>query len=858
MVLLITTISLTTKSTVGQEKTLKNKAATSVSLGPSVISISGRQVIVRKRNQDGTLATPKAYVIRGVNWSPASRGTNTSKTDANNANVRRPEFGIWAATDIPLIKNMNVNTVLVPMDFGLDDAGMSVLDQFYANGIMVVMTVDDGNNSVTRVQQAVNFYRNHPAILAWMLGNEWNINRYFTSPKISILEAVLRTEKAAALIHTLDSNHPVATSYGEIDIDADGLRLADTQNYVNNICRSVDLWALNIYRGNTFGSLFDQWKLISSKPMLLGEFGTDAFRSATLGNPPFGSVDGVMQSQWNMSEWNHLFKNLSATDPVNAALGGFVFEFNDEWWKVSPAGSQQMDGFVLNGGHPDNLANEEIFGIVDIDRQVRSVYQVLKSAFDETYQPPQTATYRAVSRGGTVEASEYPSQHGVALFFRNGEILYRAEGGGLGGRGFNVAVIDSCTNTLLRPVQHFDTWATRNTGEALNEMIAFLDSLPNGVLIMISVADEAGLNNFPPDCTHLTNQYVEPSLQKLESLGSKKIRNYCYNDSWSMVTVKGEAQARAEEIGTNIEVAAQTTLPRIASIAPVSKSFSATGGTGSVALTMPGSCDWSATSSSGFVSITSANTGTGDKVISYSVAPNAGPVRTGTLNVAGLVFTVTQESGCTFALSSTGQNFTAGGGPGTVNVTTATACGWTATTDAGFVSISSGNRFNGNGTVEYSLVANTSNSSRIGTITIAGQPFTVSQSAPTPTPTLLTEQGSALAIALDSVTMLRDPFPVVNPLSFVSDHRTRVMLFAINVNLLPGESPSVLTAQVEDSEHRVFPLTVEFIGSVPNVEGLTQLNVKLPDEISSGGVVQVSINFRSVSSNKVTLRINPP
>lgn len=83
------------------------------------------------------------------------------------------------------------------------------------------------------------------------------------------------------------------------------------------------------------------------------------------------------------------------------------------------------------------------------------------------------------------------------------------------------------------------------------------------------------------------------------------------------------------------------------------------------------------------------------------------------------------------------------------------------------------------------------------------------------------------------------------------------MLFAINVNLLPGESPSVLTAEVEDSEHKIFPLTVEFVGKVQSVEGLTQLNIKLPDNLS-GGVVQVSIKFRGVSSNKVTIRIKSP
>src|SRR5215208_5298067 len=54
---------------------------------------------------------------------------------------------------------------------------------------------------------------------------------------------------------------------------------------------------------------------------------------------------------------------------------------------------------------------------------------------------------------------------------------------------------------------------------------------------------------------------------------------------------------------------------------------------------------------------------------------------------------------------------------------------------------------------------------------------------------LLTEQNSDLAIALDSVTFVRDPFPLTTVFNFSPDHRTRIMLFG-NLNLLPGENAS--------------------------------------------------------------------
>lgn len=375
-----------------QTSTVNIITSVPTSPGASEVSVQGRRLIVRKRKPDATFESATAYLMTGANWSPASRATNTTTVDPNNANIRRPEFGNWRATDIPLMKAMNINTVRLYINPPLDNSGIAVLDQLYANGIMVIMTVDDAINDRCRAQEVVNFYKNHPAILMWMLGSEWNINRYFGVAS-SVQDAAQRTQALAAFIKTLDANHPIATSYGEIDIPADGLRLADTQNYVSNVCPSIDIWSLNIYRGNTFGNLYNQWASISGKPMFIGEFGTDAFRSTAPINPPQGMVDEAMQAQWDLSLWNDLFANLSAKDASKTALGGLVFEWSDEWWKVSPAGSQQPNGFPLQNGHPDNFANEEYFGVVDIDRNPRQAYRTLTTAFEAAHRlPPEITT----------------------------------------------------------------------------------------------------------------------------------------------------------------------------------------------------------------------------------------------------------------------------------------------------------------------------------------------------------------------------------------------------------------------------------------------------------------------------------
>jgi hypothetical protein len=127
----------------------------------------------------------------------------------------------------------------------------------------------------------------------------------------------------------------------------------------------------------------------------------------------------------------------------------------------------------------------------------------------------------------------------------------------------------------------------------------------------------------------------------------------------------------------------------------------------------------------------------------------------------------------------------------------------------------------------------------------------------TPAPILFTYENSERAIALDSVTMARDPFPITTTLNFSADQRTRLMLFAANAALLPGESASVITAQAEDAQHRIFPLPVEAVRQVPGFDWLTQINVKLPDELINAGDVQVSISVRGLVSNKAIVSIKP-
>ena len=77
-------------------------------------------------------------------------------------------------------------------------------------------------------------------------------------------------------------------------------------------------------------------------------------------------------------------------------------------------------------------------------------------------------------------------------------------------------------------------------------------------------------------------------------------------------------------------------------ISPSSATFTPTGGTGSVSVTSTG-CVWSAISNATWLTITNPGSGSGASSVKYSVAANSGGSRTGTLNIGGKTFTVTQS-----------------------------------------------------------------------------------------------------------------------------------------------------------------------------------------------------------------------
>ena len=123
---------------------------------------------------------------------------------------------------------------------------------------------------------------------------------------------------------------------------------------------------------------------------------------------------------------------------------------------------------------------------------------------------------------------------------------------------------------------------------------------------------------------------------------------------------------------------------------------------------------------------------------------------------------------------------------------------------------------------------------------------------------LLTESNKDKAIAVQSIAFLPGPFSITTAHNLSTDTRTRITLLARNMETTAGENVSPPTVQVEDAQRRVISLPVEFVGKVPGFGWLTQIVVRLPNELAVAGEVQVNLTFRGRTSNRAVITIATP
>jgi hypothetical protein len=172
-------------------------------------------------------------------------------------------------------------------------------------------------------------------------------------------------------------------------------------------------------------------------------------------------------------------------------------------------------------------------------------------------------------------------------------------------------------------------------------------------------------------------------------------------------------------------------------VGPPSQSMGAGGGSGSVSVSVNSDCAWTATTDVSWITLVAPVGGSGNGTVNFTVAPNSGVDRTGNVVIAGQRSMITQSavaSSCSYTIAPTSQNVAAAGGTGApVTVTTTSACRWTASSSASWITVTSGATGTGNGSVGFTVAANTG-AARTGTLTIATRAFTVNQAAAAATP----------------------------------------------------------------------------------------------------------------------------
>ena len=110
---------------------------------------------------------------------------------------------------------------------------------------------------------------------------------------------------------------------------------------------------------------------------------------------------------------------------------------------------------------------------------------------------------------------------------------------------------------------------------------------------------------------------------------------------------------------------------------------------------------------------------------------------------------------CAPTINSTGQSVGSAAATGSVGVTAGTGCTWTAASNVGWVTLSGATSGSGNGSVPYSVAANTATAARSGTLTVAGKTYTINQAALSCTYAISPTSGSVAVgggTGLDGVT----------------------------------------------------------------------------------------------------------
>ena len=130
--------------------------------------------------------------------------------------------------------------------------------------------------------------------------------------------------------------------------------------------------------------------------------------------------------------------------------------------------------------------------------------------------------------------------------------------------------------------------------------------------------------------------------------------------------------------------------------------------------------------------------------------------------------------------------------------------------------------------------------------------------APQKSPVLFSASTSSTrAIALESMTFRAEPFQLTSDGYFgAGDTRTRIALFGMDFEFLQSEGANALSADAQDAAGTIYPLNVEYVGTVPNFDGVYMVIVRLNDSMPANvGDVLMRLRLHGMASNRVRVAI---
>jgi beta-galactosidase/beta-glucuronidase len=311
--------------------------------GIDQISLEDRKILVNE----------SPFFIKGICYNPVARGETARSFKS-------------LTEDLALMKEAGINTIRVysPIE------EKAVLDEIDKAGIKVILGFgynQDGKFDMLSGTfiDYVNKFKGHNAILMWEVGNEYNYHPQWFEDDIRNWYSAMN--EAAKLIHENDPAHPVTTAHGDLP---DSLALS--------MGTEIDVWGMNVYRWDDPNPIYSEWEAISDKPMYLSEAGGDSYMTITKAGYEQGENEKA-QADANKKILEGVFANQTI------GSGVAIFAFSDELWKAGNPAVLDPGGWAPNSsGVPyDGSPNEEYWGIVDVDRNKKLAFEVVKAAYNK-------------------------------------------------------------------------------------------------------------------------------------------------------------------------------------------------------------------------------------------------------------------------------------------------------------------------------------------------------------------------------------------------------------------------------------------------------------------------------------------